>query len=241
MGTASTVHQIKVTLREVHPPVWRRVHVPSTATLDQLHEVIQVAMGWEQQHLHLFGKGDAEYGDNARDETKVTLAALIPRAGDWLGYRYDFGDCWDHDVEVEKVHRAARNTTYPRCSGGGRACPPEDSGGPEGYEEHMRALRHRKGWKYQVAKHVFGTTRWDPAKWDRAEVNTGLRGLAKLWAKQVAARAKQEAKEKAAKEKAAAAAAKASPAPSSPPSLTWPEGEHGPGSDVGAGVLPGVQ
>jgi hypothetical protein len=51
-----TIHQIKVTLREVHPPVWRRVHLPSTATLDQLHEVIQVAMGWEQHHLHLFGK-----------------------------------------------------------------------------------------------------------------------------------------------------------------------------------------
>jgi hypothetical protein len=49
-------------------------------------------MGWQQHHLHLFGNGEAEYGDNARDETKVTLAALIPRAGDWLGYRYDFGD-----------------------------------------------------------------------------------------------------------------------------------------------------
>jgi hypothetical protein len=57
-----TIHQIKVTLCEVHPPVWRRVHLPSTATLDQLHEVIQVAMGWQQHHLHLFGKGDAEYG-----------------------------------------------------------------------------------------------------------------------------------------------------------------------------------
>ncbi|MEV2273875.1 IS1096 element passenger TnpR family protein [Nonomuraea africana] len=109
-----TIHQLKITLRGVHPPVWRRVHVPSTATLDQLHEVIQVAMGWEQQHLHVFGKGDLEYGDNARDETMVTLAAVIPRVGDRLGYRYDFGDFWDHDIEVEKVHRAAKNTTYPR-------------------------------------------------------------------------------------------------------------------------------
>ena len=50
--------------------------------------------------------GDRQYGDNARDETAVTLAGLIPKAGNWLGYRYDFGDMWDHDVEVEKVHRA---------------------------------------------------------------------------------------------------------------------------------------
>ncbi|MFD8565165.1 plasmid pRiA4b ORF-3 family protein [Streptosporangium canum] len=155
-----SIHQLKVTLREVHPPVWRRVHVPSTVTLVELHEVIQVAMGWEQHHLHVFSDGDRQYGDNARDETAVTLAGLIPKAGDWLGYRYDFGDCWDHDVEVEKVHRAGAKTTYPRCSAGGRACPPEDSGGPEGYAEHLRALRHRKGWKYKMAKHIFGTTRW---------------------------------------------------------------------------------
>jgi hypothetical protein len=100
---AGTIHQIKVTLREVHPPVWRRVHLPSAATMDQLHEVVQVAMGWEQHHPHLFGKSDAEYGDNARDETKVPLAALIPRAGDWLGYRYDFGDMFS----------AARRGTRP--------------------------------------------------------------------------------------------------------------------------------
>ncbi|GAA2406461.1 hypothetical protein GCM10010404_75730 [Nonomuraea africana] len=224
-GTVGTVHQLKVTLRGVHPPVWRRVHVPSTATLDQLHEVIQVALGWEQHHLHLFGKGDLEYGDNARDETSVTLAGLIPRAGDWLGYRYDFGDMWDHDIEVEKIHRAAKNTAYPRCSGGGRACPPEDSGGPEGYEEHMRALRHRKGWKYRVAKSIYGTTRWDPARWDRVDVNADLGRLAKLWAKQAAAARQQakeakkaEAKERAREKAAATAPAKASPTPSSPPS-----------------------
>ncbi|MFF5213302.1 hypothetical protein [Streptosporangium sp. NPDC000396] len=89
--------------------------------------------------------------------------------------------------------------------------PPEDSGGPEGYVEHMRAFRHRKGWKYRVAKHIFGTTRWDPAQWDRAEVNVGLAGLAKLWAKQAAAKAKREAKEK-----AAAVVAEASAEPSVP-------------------------
>ncbi|MEV4225303.1 plasmid pRiA4b ORF-3 family protein [Nonomuraea sp. NPDC049725] len=188
------VHQIKVTLREVTPPVWRRVHMPSAATLADLHEVVQVAMGWQQHHLHLFSDGQREYGDNARDETAVTLASLIPAAGDWLGYRYDMGDCWDHDLVVEKVHQAARNTTYPRCSAGGRACPPEDSCGPEGYADHQRALRHRKGWKYQMAKHIFGTTTWDPARWDRTEVNADLTRLAKRWAKQAAQKAKNAAR-----------------------------------------------
>jgi hypothetical protein len=94
---------------------------------------------------------------------------------------------------VEKVHRPAAKAVDPRCSAGGRACPPEDSGGPEGYEEHMRALRHRKGWKYRVAKQILGSTKWNPAKWDRGEVNAGLAGLAKLWAKQAALKAKAAA------------------------------------------------
>jgi hypothetical protein len=78
-------------LREVSPPVWRRVHVPSTATLADLHEVPQVAMGRQRHNPHLSSGGDRQYGDNARDETTVTPAGLIPKAGDWLGYRYDFG------------------------------------------------------------------------------------------------------------------------------------------------------
>lgn len=82
--------------------------------------------------------------------------------GDWLGYRYDFGDCWNHDIEVEQVHRAAKTAAAQKAT------------------KHMRALRHRKGWKYQVAKTHLGTTRWDPARWDRAEINTGLASLAKL-------------------------------------------------------------
>ncbi|WP_405151999.1 IS1096 element passenger TnpR family protein [Sphaerisporangium sp. NBC_01403] len=55
---------------------------------------------------------------------------------------------------------AAKNTTYPRCPAGGRACPPEDSGGPEGFAAHLRALGHRKGWKYAQAREVFGSGRW---------------------------------------------------------------------------------
>ncbi|MGN9788537.1 plasmid pRiA4b ORF-3 family protein [Nonomuraea sp. ZG12] len=192
------------------------------ATLDQLHEVIQVAMGWQQHHLHLFGKGDAEYGDNARDETKVMLAALIPRVGDWLGYRYDMGDMWDHDLVVEKVHRQAAKAVYPRCSAGGRACPPEDSGGPEGYFEHMRALRHRKGWKYRVAKEILGSTKWDPAKWDRGEVNAGLARLAKLWAKQAVLVVKAAAADQAATETATKASTKTTKKAAKSPAATAP-------------------
>ncbi|MEV6867463.1 plasmid pRiA4b ORF-3 family protein [Streptosporangium subroseum] len=206
-----TIHQLKVTLRDAHPLVWRRIHVPSTANLLDLHNVIQFAMGWDNEHLHMFAKEWMEYGDNASSEYDVTLAALLPTIGGRLAYRYDFGDCWDHDIEVEKIHQGAPKTTYPRCTAGGRACPPEDTGGPDGFVEHLRALRHRKGWKYQQARHLFGSGTWDGAAWDKDEVNDHLAELAKHWAKRDANRARELAAEQ-----EAATSAKTSPAPSSP-------------------------
>ncbi len=122
----------------------------------------------------------------------MTLAGVLPRPGGRLAYRYDFGDCWDHDVEVEKVHQAAKNTTHPRCPAGGRACPPEDSGGPEGFAAHLWALGHRKGWKYAQAREVFGSGRWDGAAWDKAEVNAELAALAGRWAQRAADQARAE-------------------------------------------------
>ncbi|MEU4234343.1 type II toxin-antitoxin system Phd/YefM family antitoxin [Nonomuraea sp. NPDC026600] len=179
---ASTVHQLKVALREVRPLVWRRIQVPSAASLFDLHNVIQAAMGWQNYHLHLFAKDWVEYGDNATSEYDVTLARLLPEAGEHLAYRYDFGDMWDHDLVVEKIHQPAPKAIYPRCSAGGRACPPEDSGGPEGFAELLRVLRHKKGWKYRQARELLGASRWDGAAWDRQEVNDHLAELGKQWA-----------------------------------------------------------
>ncbi|MBB4940017.1 hypothetical protein FHR32_004322 [Streptosporangium album] len=88
------IHQLKVILRDVRPVAWRRIHVPSTANLWELHNIIQVAMGWDNEHLHVFAKDWEEYGDNAKSEYDVTLARLLPDAGGWLAYRYDLGDCW---------------------------------------------------------------------------------------------------------------------------------------------------
>jgi hypothetical protein len=178
-AVTGTVHQLKVALRDVQPTVWRRIQVPSAARLWDLHNVIQIAMGWQNYHLHVFAKDWIEYGDNHSSEYDVTLAGLLPEPGERLAYRYDFGDCWDHDLVVEKIHRAAPKALYPRCSAGGRACPPEDSGGPDGFADLLRALRHKKGWKYCQARNILGASRWDGAAWDRNEVNAQLAELGK--------------------------------------------------------------
>ena len=96
-----------------------------------------------------------------------------PRSAPANGYVYDFGDQWIHHITVEKIHRPAPNTLYPRCSAGRRACPPEDCGGPLGYERTLRAIRSRKGPRYRELRE-WGLHRYDPAHFDRNEVNRGL-------------------------------------------------------------------
>jgi Plasmid pRiA4b ORF-3-like protein len=136
------VHQVTVRLSGVAPPVWRRLLVPSATPLDRLHDIIQAAMGWENSHLHCFTDGKHTYGRpdpelGFLDESATRLGEV---ASERLGYTYDFGDDWEHDIVVEAVVEAEASGRYPRCLDGGGACPPEDCGGPPGYEDLRAAL-----------------------------------------------------------------------------------------------------
>jgi len=118
--------------------VVREIDVPAAITLDELHDVLQVAMGWTDSHLHQFraeaatyGVPDGEWEDDELDERGVRLADLPRR----FVYAYDFGDGWEHDVEL-----VGPGSDRPGCIGGEGACPPEDCGGPYGYEELQAAL-----------------------------------------------------------------------------------------------------
>jgi len=136
--------QLKVTLRGVKPPVWRRLVVPSTLTLAELSDAIQAAMGWTGLHLHLFDINGRQYGDldafddePIGDESRVKMSRIVKTAAKFR-YDYDFGDGWEHDIGVEQALPAT--VTSPRCLAGRRACPPEDCGGPSGYADLLAAL-----------------------------------------------------------------------------------------------------
>ncbi|MFJ9846332.1 plasmid pRiA4b ORF-3 family protein [Kitasatospora sp. NPDC101155] len=167
---SGSVHQLKVTMPDIEPVVWRRIHVYSHTPLSGLHAVIQVAMGWDDAHLYQFGAKWEQYGHQA---SAYTVAQLMPEVGDGAGYVYDFGDEWVHQLLVEKIHRPALRTHYPRCSAGARACPPEDCGGPLGYERTLRAIRSRKGPRYRELRE-WGLHKYNPAVFDRDEVNRAL-------------------------------------------------------------------
>ena len=132
---AAALVQIKIWLLGVSPMVWRRVQVSGSTTLRELHGVIQVAMGWEGLHLYQFSLRAIRYGSSelSASSPDVTLAALRLRQGARLLYEYDLNIPWRHEVRIEDHLPAEPGKTYPRCTGGSGACPPEDCGGPEGY------------------------------------------------------------------------------------------------------------
>lgn len=138
---SSTAYQLKISLRGVSkPPVWRRVVVPDAIRLDELHEVIQRAMGWDDGHLHVFSQGWTEYGTpdpelGHQNERGVSLSDLLAGSGDKLRYTYDFGDGWEHDILLERSVPFEPGARYPRCLTGKGACPPEDCGGVWGYAD----------------------------------------------------------------------------------------------------------
>ena len=138
------VYQLKITLRDIKPPIWRRVQVKD-CTLARLHDIIQTCMGWDDYHLHEFDIGGERYGDPRQwrdgfggdvevgNEGKVKLGQVVARGVKKFSYVYDMGDNWDHTIQIEKVLPAEAGVRYPRCIAGQRACPPEDCGGPWGY------------------------------------------------------------------------------------------------------------
>ena len=143
----STLFQLKVALKGVKPPVWRRILVPADITLARLHDVLQVAMGWTDSHLHMFVADGIEYGEPDPDdfrpvisERRARLYEVLERPKEKLRYDYDFGDGWEHDVVLESVHPAEPGPLKAVCLTGKRACPPEDCGGPYGYMELIEIL-----------------------------------------------------------------------------------------------------
>jgi hypothetical protein len=145
------IYVIRVTLNGSKPPIWRKLAVPSNIVLSELHEVIQIAMGWTDSHLHQFKKGneyfvtkETPWGDptdmEGEDEDAVTLADACPKVKSSLIYEYDFGDGWEHTIEVQKIIDPEPGVKYPVCLGGKKACPPEDCGGIWGYYELLKTI-----------------------------------------------------------------------------------------------------
>ena len=181
----SRAYVVKASLKDVAPEIWRRLQVPADISLQKLHQVLQVAFGWNNYHLYLFDVAGTHYSDpdseldlEIEDTARVTFRSVAPWVGSSFSYIYDFGDDWQHQIVLEQVLEVD-DPQGPAffCLGGERACPPEDCGGVPGYEEILKALRAGKGKGYQETRRWVGKD-FDPDLFDREAINAGLRLLA---------------------------------------------------------------
>jgi hypothetical protein len=153
--------RLRVTLREVTPTVARVLDVPAGALLPEVHDLLQAGLGWTDSHLHQFITSDALYGapvpgldgpEEEQDESRVRLRDMPAE----FVYLYDFGDGWEHDVEI-----LGAGDEQPGCIDGEGACPPEDCGGSGGYAELLEALAdpehedHAAMWTWVGQRPVF--------------------------------------------------------------------------------------
>jgi Plasmid pRiA4b ORF-3-like protein len=177
--TLMETYQIKVTLLDTCPPIWRRVLVPSDITLRTLHRTVQTAMGWTDSHVHQFIFKGQKYSDpkyqlgvGTTDERKTRLCEVSSTVGNRFLYEYDFGDDWRHELRLEQV--LVQNDSFrPICVAGERACPPEDCGGSLGYAELLEIVANPDHPEYDDRLEWLNGN-FDPECFDLAEVNRKL-------------------------------------------------------------------
>jgi hypothetical protein len=175
------VYQLKVTLLGIRPPIWRRIQVTGDTTLHQLHRILQTTMDWHGGHIHEFDMFGTSYGDPANsmdedilDEKKAKLDQLVSEEKERFLYLYDFGDNWEHEILVEKILPRQKGTQYPTCLKGKRTCPPEDCGGPWGYEELLEVINEPSHEDHEHMLDWVGKD-FDPDRFDLEEINLRLK------------------------------------------------------------------
>jgi hypothetical protein len=174
--------RLKITLNKTNPAIWRSVLVQGSVKFFDLHHIFQISMGWKNSHLFEFQVGDYRIGyidpneafEDIADASEVTLDLLLMKEGLTFTYLYDFGDNWQHTVEVEKILEKEEGKVYPVCLEGQLACPPEDSGGIHGFYENLEILKDKKHLEYTSLKQWLGRG-YDPEKFNIDKLNKELR------------------------------------------------------------------
>lgn len=176
------VYQLRVTIKGISPPIWRKLLVGSSTTLHDLHLIIQAAFGWYNYHLYEFKIGGEYYTDPEQrddefreefDSRRTKLGSLGLGEGSAFSYTYDFGDNWEHSIKVQKVLSSDQYMVLPSCTGGRRNCPPEDCGGPYGYKNVLRIASDPDDPEYEFTLEWLGE--YDPEEFDLESTNETVR------------------------------------------------------------------
>lgn len=172
------MYQLKISLRDSKPPIWRRFLIEDSVTLPKFHMAIQIIMGWTNSHLHQFIAAGRCYGmtdpdfdfSEVLDETKYRLNQLLKKEKGSIIYEYDFGDSWEHKISLENIFPLDPEVTLPSCVKAKGACPPEDVGGIWGYYNFLDVLNDQNHPEHEDYKEWIGDD-FDPDAYDIKEVN----------------------------------------------------------------------
>jgi len=183
---SANILQLKITLQHIDPHIWRRVEVKDDITFYELHHVIQITMGWWNAHLFEFKIESYKIGitedgwesDGTLESNEVVLSKLIETENKKFKYIYDFGDNWEHEIEVEKITPIIENKIYPNCIGGKRNCPPEDVRGFPGYLNFLEIIKDKSHTEYQGIIEWLGEE-FDPELFNVKETNDELQFIIK--------------------------------------------------------------
>jgi len=180
-----SVYQFKITLKDIKPPIWRRIQVPESYTFWGLHVAIQDVMGWEDYHLHLFKiinpstelKEEIGIPDEDFEWDRKTLPGWELKIADYFSlenpkadYLYDFGDGWEHAIKLEKIVARAKDVKCPVCVAGKRSCPPEDCGGIWRYPNFLEIIKNPEDEEHERMLEWVGGE-FDPEYFDIKDVH----------------------------------------------------------------------
>ena len=190
MNAASSIARLEVTLDDVEPAVVRRLDVPLDIRLDRLHLTLQSAFGWMDGHLWEFHVRDVEWGipdpdwpDGPRDARKATLWNVIEDIeAKTFQYLYDFGDGWEHTIRITNIEDADPKASYPALIEASGRCPPEDVGGPWGYEEFLEALGDTAHERHDELRE-WAPENFDPNDVPLQDLTSAIADLAKAWSR----------------------------------------------------------
>lgn len=178
-----SIYQLKVTLKGINPPIWRRIQVTSDTSLSKLHYILQIVMGWTDSHLHQFVAGQTYYGipdpDDFREvknEARYKISQVTTREKMKFLYEYDFGDSWHHEILIEKILQPEPGVRYPLCLAGKRACPPEDCGGVWGYADLLDAIKDPSNPEHRAMMDWVGSD-FEPEAFDVDAFNQMLKNI----------------------------------------------------------------
>ena len=179
-------YRLRVELAEVKPLIWRMLWVEGQFTLMQLHHIVQAVMGWTDAHLHQFSIGGKRYATPHEEDLIETppIDERTVRLGDLLSvglrfdYLYDFGDDWLHHIAVEEAVPLKEPYGAAHVEAGARACPPEDCGGPYGYQAFLDGLANDPRNEEIVSFLDWTGKDFNPDRFDRHAANAALLRMA---------------------------------------------------------------